>query len=59
MVVLLINEESDDEASQEVSHEMKRQYFQKIQEFHKSNHLSGKKSFITLDFNVILVDSIF
>ena len=33
MVILLINEESDDEASQEVSHEMKRQYFQKIQEF--------------------------
>ena len=26
---------------------------QKIQEFHKSNHLSGKKSFIILDFNVI------
>jgi len=34
MVILLINDEAtEDEASQEVSHEMKRQYFQKIQDF--------------------------
>ena len=33
MVVLLINDEAEDEASQEVSHEMKRQFFHKIQEF--------------------------
>ena len=33
MVVLLINDEAEDEASQEVSHEMKRQFFHKIQDF--------------------------